>query len=199
MQGTVVCIFIELQILHDDIRYLRCSKPPYGSVCLSRLSNCPPAPAPLLLHPCSCTPPTLTAPAAPLQDGQEFMKLLLMKREAFMAHSSIPGAGTLIPSLFRGTYSYVTTCARCGHGSQGSSRENDFYELPVQVQGMASLHGSLVGGSVHPGGAARPALPARRGRHALCGKCCTGVHGMAVHCCPVSALWAACAGLCWQP
>jgi ubiquitin carboxyl-terminal hydrolase 48 len=74
------------------------------------------------------------------------MKLLLMKLEALLANSSMPGAKALIPSLFRGTYSYVTTCARCGRASQGSSRENDFYELPLQVQGMASLIDSLVGG-----------------------------------------------------
>lgn len=51
---------------------------------------------------------------------------------------------SVIQRLFRGHFSYVTTCRRCGQPSEGSRRRVEFYELPLQVAGMASLEQSLV-------------------------------------------------------
>lgn len=46
--------------------------------------------------------------------------------------------------LFRGHFSYVTTCRNCQRPSEGSKRVTEYYELPVQVVGMKSLQDSLV-------------------------------------------------------
>ncbi len=87
------------------------------------------------------------------QDGQEFLKLLLQKLEGLLASSPDAAARALIPSLFRGTYSYVTTCGVCSRASRGSSRANDFYELPLQVQGAGgALDSSLVGARAQAAG-----------------------------------------------
>jgi hypothetical protein len=50
----------------------------------------------------------------------------------------------VIPDLFRGGFSYVTTCQACGRDSAGSSRISDFYELSLQVLGHSSLLESIV-------------------------------------------------------
>ncbi|KAF8072683.1 UBP26 [Scenedesmus sp. PABB004] len=78
------------------------------------------------------------------QDGQEFLKLLLTKLEAVFAASQQQDVASVVQRLFRGHFSYVTTCRSCGRASEGSRRQVEYYELPLQVQGMPSLQHSLV-------------------------------------------------------
>lgn len=53
----------------------------------------------------------------------------------------------MVQGLFQGHLSHVTTCHTCRRPSEGSKREVEFYELSLQVQGMPSLHTSLVSGN----------------------------------------------------
>ncbi|WIA08663.1 hypothetical protein OEZ85_008090 [Tetradesmus obliquus] len=77
------------------------------------------------------------------QDGQEFLKLLLTKLEHTFASSAQQEVRGVVQTLFRGHFSYVTTCRSCGQQSAGSARKVEYYELPLQVQGMASLRHSM--------------------------------------------------------
>lgn len=52
---------------------------------------------------------------------------------------------SVIPRLFRGKQSFVTTCRACGRQSAASSATTDYYEMPVQVVGFKSLVESMVG------------------------------------------------------
>jgi hypothetical protein len=54
-----------------------------------------------------------------------------------------------IPSLFRGRWSYVTTCRACGRESAASASLTDYYEMPVQVR-WADRHdrGAMAWGDV---------------------------------------------------
>ncbi len=78
------------------------------------------------------------------QDCQEFFKLLLTKLEAVFSHVPEKSIQQAVQSLFRGRYSYVTTCRRCGRQSEGSAKRHDFYELQVQVKGHSLLASSMV-------------------------------------------------------
>lgn len=78
------------------------------------------------------------------QDGQEFLKLLLTMLESKFSRSSLREVKEVIPSLFRGTYCYRTMCGQCQRASEGSSRVQFFYELPLQVQSCNTLHDSLM-------------------------------------------------------
>lgn len=51
---------------------------------------------------------------------------------------------TVVQRLFRGYFSYVTTCCNCQQPSEGSKRKTEYYELPVQVVGMKTLQQSMV-------------------------------------------------------
>ncbi|KAG2444722.1 hypothetical protein HXX76_001466 [Chlamydomonas incerta] len=77
------------------------------------------------------------------QDGQEFLKLLLTRVEQLLNKSSDEAARRLVPQLFRGGLSYVTTCQRCGRDSSSSREVQDFYDLMPQVRGFSSLTSSL--------------------------------------------------------
>jgi hypothetical protein len=50
-----------------------------------------------------------------------------------------------IPSLFRGSWSYVTTCRACGRESAASAQATDYYEMPVQVGRLTAFHWRLTG------------------------------------------------------
>jgi hypothetical protein len=58
---------------------------------------------------------------------------------------------TVVQGLFQGHLSHVTTCHTCQQPSEGSKREVEFYELSLQVQGMPSLHTSMVSSQVEAG------------------------------------------------
>jgi hypothetical protein len=62
---------------------------------------------------------------------------------------------SVVQTLFRGHFSYVTTCRSCQQQSAGSARQVEYYELPLQVQGMASLRHSMVRRLVSAGAAGR--------------------------------------------
>lgn len=64
-------------------------------------------------------------------------------------HVCMQEVTTVIPDLFQGHLSHVTTCHTCNQPSEGSKREVEFYELSLQVQNMPSLHHSMV--STSPG------------------------------------------------
>ncbi|KAG2448999.1 hypothetical protein HYH02_005753 [Chlamydomonas schloesseri] len=83
------------------------------------------------------------------QDGQEFLKLLLTRVEQLLSKSSDGAARRLVPQLFRGGLSYVTTCQRCGRDSSSSREVQDFYDLMPQVRGFGSLTTSLAS-LLHP-------------------------------------------------
>eukprot|EP00798_Chlamydomonas_sp_ICE-L_P029276 gene29276-12519_t len=78
------------------------------------------------------------------QDCQEFFKLLVTKLESCFASSPNQDVRTLVQDLFRGTYSYVTTCKSCKKQSESSQRMFDFYELQTQVKGVGTLQQSLI-------------------------------------------------------
>eukprot|EP00850_Spirogloea_muscicola_P019126 SM000184S03759 [mRNA] locus=s184:66278:77806:- [translate_table: standard] len=73
------------------------------------------------------------------QDGQEFLKLLLSLLEGVLARSARPAAHAAVQDLFRGTFSYITTCSKCGRDSDSSRQLVDFYELEVNVKGLPGL------------------------------------------------------------
>eukprot|EP00850_Spirogloea_muscicola_P020249 SM000211S06619 [mRNA] locus=s211:54955:61007:+ [translate_table: standard] len=73
------------------------------------------------------------------QDGQEFLKLLLSLLEGVLARSTRPAARAAVQDLFRGTFSYITTCSKCGRDSDSSRQLVDFYELEVNVKGLPGL------------------------------------------------------------
>eukprot|EP00879_Flechtneria_rotunda_P031030 GHRR01033853.1.p1 GENE.GHRR01033853.1~~GHRR01033853.1.p1 ORF type:complete len:133 (+),score=35.03 GHRR01033853.1:474-872(+) len=79
-----------------------------------------------------------------LQDGQEFLKLLLTKLEGVFAASKQQEVASVVQRLFRGHFSYVTTCRNCHQPSEGSKRQVEYYELPLQVLNMHSLQQSMV-------------------------------------------------------
>eukprot|EP00879_Flechtneria_rotunda_P021061 GHRR01022187.1.p1 GENE.GHRR01022187.1~~GHRR01022187.1.p1 ORF type:complete len:771 (+),score=324.72 GHRR01022187.1:120-2432(+) len=78
------------------------------------------------------------------QDGQEFLKLLLTKLEGVFAASKQQEVASVVQRLFRGHFSYVTTCRNCHQPSEGSKRQVEYYELPLQVLNMNSLQQSMV-------------------------------------------------------
>jgi ubiquitin C-terminal hydrolase len=65
------------------------------------------------------------------------MKLLLSLVERSLAPSASAAARALVPSLFRGRASYVTTCGACGAPSAASAHRVDWYELELNVKGVA--------------------------------------------------------------
>eukprot|EP00850_Spirogloea_muscicola_P018334 SM000167S02947 [mRNA] locus=s167:54297:65845:- [translate_table: standard] len=73
------------------------------------------------------------------QDGQEFLKLLLSLLEGVLARSVRPAARAAVQDLFRGTFSYITTCSKCVRDSDSSRQLVDFYELEVNVKGLPGL------------------------------------------------------------
>ncbi|GFR39860.1 hypothetical protein Agub_g358, partial [Astrephomene gubernaculifera] len=92
---------------------------------------------------------TLGLDHAVQQDGQEFLKLLLMRVEQLLSKSNDPAARGLVRQLFRGGLSYVTTCQRCGRDSPSSRDVQDFYDLMPQVRGYTALTTSLAS-LLHP-------------------------------------------------
>ncbi|KAG1677224.1 hypothetical protein FOA52_013422 [Chlamydomonas sp. UWO 241] len=102
----------------------------------------------LQFGPCAYADPTpfvkcLQLDHAVQQDCQEFFKLLLTKLESVFACVPDQDVSHVVQQLFRGTYSYVTTCGSCGRHSASSDKKSDFYELQLQVKGFRSLHDSL--------------------------------------------------------
>ncbi|GAX84137.1 hypothetical protein CEUSTIGMA_g11560.t1 [Chlamydomonas eustigma] len=98
--------------------------------------------------PCAQADPTAFAKCLQLdhsvqQDCQEFFKLLVSKLECVFSKVPDVEVKHAIQSLFRGTYSYATTCRACGKQSTSSSSAIHFYELQVQVKGFTSLISSL--------------------------------------------------------
>jgi hypothetical protein len=75
------------------------------------------------------------------------------------------GVNSVVQRLFRGHFSYVTTCLRCKQQSEGSKRQVEFYELPLQVQKIPSLQASMVS-------SAQPIAMHRRHSHVVCAVCC---------------------------
>ncbi|XP_071840650.1 ubiquitin carboxyl-terminal hydrolase 48-like isoform X1 [Apostichopus japonicus] len=69
--------------------------------------------------------------AAQQQDAQEFGKLFLSLLEEKFADQSDPETASLIPSQFRGQYTYVTRCLRCGKTSETPA---SFYELDLSIK-----------------------------------------------------------------
>ncbi|KAG0615456.1 hypothetical protein M758_5G042500 [Ceratodon purpureus] len=86
---------------------------------------------------------TLELDNAVQQDGQEFMKLLLSLLESVLGASQNMQARNVVQNVFRGTYSYVITCSKCGQESDLSKQAVDFYELELNVKGFTSLEESL--------------------------------------------------------
>lgn len=77
------------------------------------------------------------------QDGQEFLKLLLSSLEGLLSLSRHTVVRTVVRDVFRGTLSHVTRCSSCGQESPASKKLVDFYELELNVKGLASLDASL--------------------------------------------------------
>ncbi|KAG6554433.1 hypothetical protein Mapa_004350 [Marchantia paleacea] len=86
---------------------------------------------------------TLELDNAVQQDGQEFLKLLLTLLEGVLGLSRNPTARNVVQNVFRGTFSYVTKCCKCGQESEASKDAVDFYELELNVKGFSSLDESL--------------------------------------------------------
>ncbi|CAM6105180.1 unnamed protein product [Calypogeia fissa] len=86
---------------------------------------------------------TLELDNAVQQDGQEFLKLLLTLLERVLGLSQDSRARNLVQNVFRGTFSYVTKCCKCGQESDASKDAVDFYELELNVKGFAGLPESL--------------------------------------------------------
>lgn len=86
---------------------------------------------------------TLELDNAVQQDGQEFMKLLLSLLESVLGMSQNVRARNVVQNVFRGTYSYVITCSKCGQESDLSKQAVDFYELELNVKGFTSLEESM--------------------------------------------------------
>eukprot|EP00250_Pteridium_aquilinum_P005120 c15262_g3_i1 orf=225-2213(+) len=77
------------------------------------------------------------------QDGQEFLKLLLASLEGLLGLSRHALVRTIVQDVFRGTLSHVTRCSSCGQESPASKKVVDFYELELNVKGLANLDESL--------------------------------------------------------
>ncbi|KAH9545308.1 hypothetical protein CY35_12G041600 [Sphagnum magellanicum] len=86
---------------------------------------------------------TLELDNAVQQDGQEFLKLLLTLLERVLATSDCLLARNVVQNVFRGTFSYVIKCSKCGQESDASKEAVDFYELELNVKGFSSLEESL--------------------------------------------------------
>ncbi|KAJ7528558.1 hypothetical protein O6H91_15G008100 [Diphasiastrum complanatum] len=86
---------------------------------------------------------TLELDNAVQQDGQEFLKLLLTLLERLLGQSKNPKARSAVQDVFRGTFSYVTMCSKCGKESDASNQLVDFYELELNVKSLTSLQESL--------------------------------------------------------
>ncbi|KAL2643343.1 hypothetical protein R1flu_010930 [Riccia fluitans] len=86
---------------------------------------------------------TLELDNAVQQDGQEFLKLLLTLLEGLLGLSRNLRARNVVQNVFRGSFSYVTKCCKCGQESEASKDAVDFYELELNVKGFSSLDESL--------------------------------------------------------
>ena len=74
------------------------------------------------------------------QDAQEFSNLFISLLEESLSHQRKNSVRSMVATLFRGEYTYLTTCLTCNHQS---ARPSQFYELDLALEGNNSLQDCL--------------------------------------------------------